>query len=135
MANAMSKDTPPKTSITAITTQPAINELVISLAMPMMLGLTKPPNKPMLLIKAMPPAAAEPFKYLDGMAQKMVYEAHINPVATAIAMNAKVKLLSATTETMSNAAAATAARTLCHLRSCILSEVLANTIMNTALNK
>ena len=48
--------------IAAITIKPAENEPVQSLSQPIMLGPTKPPNTPTVLMKANPPAAPMPVK-------------------------------------------------------------------------
>ncbi|KVG30035.1 hypothetical protein BGV70_24690 [Burkholderia ubonensis] len=39
---------------------------------PIAAGLEKPPSAPIVLISAMPPAAAGPFRQADGMAQNTV---------------------------------------------------------------
>ena len=52
----------PATSRAEIAYRPPASEPVDSLTQPMMDGLRKPPNRPMLLISAMPPAAS-PFRY------------------------------------------------------------------------
>jgi hypothetical protein len=58
--------------IAAMISTPGWRLPVAVLAQPMMAGPQKPPDRPMVLISAMPPAAAGPLRYSDGMAQNTV---------------------------------------------------------------
>lgn len=55
----------------------------------------------MLLISAIPPAAAVPFRYVDGIAQNTVYDAHTHTVATMMAISETAKLLAVKAATLS----------------------------------
>src|SRR5262249_35980793 len=69
--------------IAAIAIKPAENEPVQSLSQPIMLGPTKPPNTPMVLMKANPPAAPMPVKSRVGTFQKMA-RAEVTPTSAMV---------------------------------------------------
>src|SRR6516225_5643768 len=71
------------TMIAAIAIKPAENEPVQSLSQPIMVGPTKPPNTPMVLMKANPPAAPMPIKNRVGTFQKMA-RAEVTPTSAMV---------------------------------------------------
>ncbi|MCY1221005.1 hypothetical protein D9M72_330440 [compost metagenome] len=62
---------------------------------PMMLGPKKPPDRPIVLIRAMAPARALPLMYAGGTAQKTMLAIHIRPVATVTHTSVTARLPSA----------------------------------------
>ncbi|GBQ97052.1 hypothetical protein AA23498_2805 [Acetobacter nitrogenifigens DSM 23921 = NBRC 105050] len=73
----------------AITIKPILNDPVLSFRYPTIDGPMNPPTVPIVLIKAIPPAAALPLRNLVGIAQKIA-RAEFTPTRAAVSPNSAI---------------------------------------------